>query len=282
MEPILRQIYEKRLANAKTPAQKVNAEKALVALSDLLKRVDGKRFNDLSASDRATILQAHAIVTGEDFTMKKWVVRDGKCVSDGPRFNTDGSMKAINFQSNGTWEKVFRMLDADGEPDDVRMAVIDRGLGSGAKVRSFFNNISDPYSPRHDITMDTHATSVIAGRRVAQESPEYDNISGGKSEGAFSGGYVAGTEAYRRIAQERGMDRPNAAQSETWVARKGINDYRKASGAPQTEAIRELLSDEKRRSKLSADAVRYFEKELAERDAWGRVDALAKQMGVEL
>jgi hypothetical protein len=160
--------------------------------------------------------------------------------------------------------------------------VISESLGAEAKVRSFFNNINDPDNPANDVTIDTHATSVVVGRRIVQLSPEYDVMSGGMAKGGdaiFHGTYPAAVEAYRLSAAKRGL-RPNRAQSQTWVLRKGLNDVIK--GNPTTASIREVLTDEKSRQKLSPEAIKYFEGELAIREAFEEMLTSAREAGYTL
>jgi hypothetical protein len=105
-------------------------------------------------------------------------------------------------------------------------------------------------------------------------------MAGGLSSGGdgLKGPYVAATEAYRMVADERGVV-PRAAQSQTWVAQKGINDY--VIGNPGTESIRSLLTDPKKSAKLPSDAKSYFENELRIRDAFGSMVDSARKAGYE-
>jgi hypothetical protein len=265
---ILKSILENQGATAVSDKQKSNNKAKLDDLDDLIARVDGKPFMTLSINDRARLMKAHAIAQGEDFGMHKWTLdKDGNAFKDGRRYTLGGEIKQINFQSEKTWQKIHAMVDLDkagGAPLDN---AISEALGAGAKVRSFNNNIGYPDSSARDVTIDTHATSVVVGRRVAQTSAEYTEMAGGMSTGGdgLKGPYVAATEAYRTVADERGIA-PRAAQSQTWVAQKGINDA--LGGNPTTESLRSTLADPKKSGTLSPEARSYLEGELAIREAW--------------
>lgn len=281
--PILKDILLNQVANSKTDRERASKQKKVDEVDDLLARVDGKRFNDLSLEDRARILKAHAAATGHDFSMGKWEVdAAGNPVMNGFRYNLDGSVKKIAFQQEDAWIKAFKILDAEAAGNPRMDLVISEALGAQAKVRSFFNNINDPDNPANDVTVDTHATSVVIGKRIAQESPEYDAMADGSAEGGegfYHGTYPAAVEAYRAEAESRGI-RPNRVQSQTWVVRKGLNDVIK--GNPETSTIRNLLGDEKKRSKLPPEAIKYFEEELAVREAFESLLTQAREAGFEL
>jgi hypothetical protein len=258
LEPLLKEIFAGQMKSGKTAQQKANTQAKIDDLPDLLKRIDGK------------ILKAHAMATGQSMNMKLWEVDDsGNAVANGYRYTLKGEPRGIAFQSERTWANVFDLIDSDrnglsGTPEYTRQVSVT--LGQQAKVRSFFNNIANPDSG-NDVTIDTHATSVVAGRRVAQKSPEYKTMAEGSSTDGdgFHGTYVAAAEAYREVAAQRGIA-ARAAQSQTWVAQKAINDA--LSGDPKTETLRTLLSNPKKRAKLPPEAVAYFENELRVREAF--------------
>lgn len=277
--PIIRSIFEAQLAAAKTDTQRRNSQKKLDEVDGLLARVDGKPFNSLSTEDRARLMKAHALASGEDFGRQKFSLdADGNIFVDGMRYTLGGEIQKINFQSEGTWNKIFKVLDNDATGGPALEISISEALGAGAKVRSFNNNIGSPQSEARDVTIDTHATSVIVGRRVAQTSAEYTEMAGGMSTGGdgLKGPYLAAVKAYRTVATERGI-MPRAAQSQTWVAQKSINDY--IGGSPTTESLRATLTDPVKRGKLSSEAARYLTEELRIRDEFGRMITGARKDG---
>lgn len=279
---IMKSIFEGQLKSAKTDVQRTNSQKKIDEIEGLIARTDGKPFNSLSVDDRARMMKAHAIAQGEDFGKQKWALdKDGNAFVDGSRYTLTGEVQKINFQSEGTWRKIFRLMDTDAAGGAAHEQALSEALGAGAKVRSFNNNIGSPSSKALDVTVDTHATSVVVGRRVAQTSPEYTAMAGGASGGGdgLKGPYLAAVEAYRAVSAERGI-MPRAGQSQTWVAQKGINDY--MDGSPTTESLRSTLANPKKVADLSPEARNYLTEELRIRDAWGSMVTRAREEGYEI
>lgn len=276
---ILRSIVEGQLSAAKTDAQRKNSQAKLDDIDGLIKRSDGVPFNDLSLKDRARLMKAHAMAQGEDFGKDKWSLNEaGEAYVDGKRFTLAGEVQKINFQSERTWEKIFKLMDSDAAGGAAHTQALSEALGAGAKVRSFNNNIGSPQSSARDVTVDTHATSVVVGHRVAQTSAEYTAMAGGASSAGdgLKGPYLAAVEAYRQVADQRGI-MPRAAQSQTWVAQKGINDY--IDGSPTTSSLRATLSNPKKAAALSPEARKYLQSELEIRDAFGKMVDGAREGG---
>lgn len=287
---VMKSIFEGQLSSAKSEKQKANSLAKIAEVDDMMKQADGKPFNSLSPELRARILKAHAIVTGESFEMQKWVMgKDGVAHVDGMRYTMSGDVRKINFQTENTWKKIFKLTDADAahkaDPSPEKAAqhsqALSEALGAGAKVRSFNNNIGSPNSDSRDATVDTHATSVVVGRRVSISSPEYSAMSGGASSGGdgLKGPYIAAVMAYRNTADGRGI-LPRQAQSETWMGQKGINDF--LDGSPATSQIRSVLSNPKKAAKLSPEAQKYWEEELRIRDSFGQMVTSAREAGYDI
>lgn len=287
---VMKSIFEGQLAAAKTDKQKANSLAKIAEVDAMMKKADGKPFNSLSVEDRARILKAHAIVTGESFEMQKWVMgRDGVAHVDGMRYTQSGEVRKINFQTENTWKKIFKLTDADAayqaDQSPAKAArhsqALSEALGAGAKVRSFNNNIGSPNSDSRDATVDTHATSVVVGRRVSISSPEYSAMSGGASSGGdgLKGPYIAAVMAYRNVGDARGI-LPRQTQSETWMGQKGINDY--LDGSPATSQIRSVLSNPKKLAKLPPAAQKYWEEELKIRESFGAMVTSAREAGYNI
>lgn len=278
---VLKKILEKQLKEKTTAESRANAQAKLDGLDALIARTDGIPFMSLTVKDRASLMKAHAMVQGEDFGMFKWSIdNEGNAFQEGRRYTLTGKVRDIQFQSESNWAKIFRMVDLDkagGLPFDNALS---EALGAGAKVRSFNNNIGYPESPLRDVTVDTHATSIVVGRRVSNQSPEYKAMSGGSGDDGdgLKGPYLAAVEAYRTVADERGIA-PRAGQSQTWVGQKGINDA--IAGSPTTESLREMLSDPKRVAKLSPEALAYHQAELVIREAWLDMATKAGMVGAQ-
>ena len=74
--------------------------------------------------------------------------------------NADGKKRTdTSWGTFNTIEKAVKVLESGGN-----MEIISRSLGNRFKVRSFNNNMLQPNSPRRDVTNDTHAAAVLAGR----------------------------------------------------------------------------------------------------------------------
>jgi hypothetical protein len=122
--------------------------------------------------------------------------------------------------------KIFEVLQAAFDGDEEKMLeLIDKNLGDGAKVRSFYNNMSDPNEADFaSITGDTHHAGVslaIPGNnsepwfKTAIFSPsDVDNRTVG---GPF--GYMLLKEATERFAERYGI-LPREAQSILWEAQR--------------------------------------------------------------
>jgi hypothetical protein len=122
--------------------------------------------------------------------------------------------------------KIFEVLQAAFDGDEEKMLeLIDKNLGDGAKVRSFYNNMSDPNEADFaSITGDTHHAGVslaIPGNnsepwfKTAIFSPsDVDNRTVG---GPF--GYMLLKEATERFAEKYGI-LPREAQSILWEAQR--------------------------------------------------------------
>jgi hypothetical protein len=152
-------------------------------------------------------------------------------------------------QGTSTYEKAFRLLDADKASKDMTTQEyvtthISGELGTDAKVRSFYNNIVDPADTRfQSLTADTHhfnAVSLIpAGGsfRITKENnpaPWKDRIIPKKgiesissmfatkaTTGGFSGGYWLAREAALRKAAEYGI-LPREMQSILWEQQRRL------------------------------------------------------------
>jgi hypothetical protein len=88
----------------------------------------------------------------------------------------------------------------------------------GQKVRSFYQNISNPNDP-HVVTVDRHAHDIAIGipfRGTAKAAEKAPNLGLGAK-----GRYEHFSEAYKAAAHELGVEHPHKVQATTWVTHRG-------------------------------------------------------------
>lgn len=127
--------------------------------------------------------------------------------------NADGKKRtATSWGHFGTIEKAVKILESDGD-----MEIISRSLGNGFKVRSFFNNLLQPNSPRRDVTNDTHAAGVLAGRTVGSTDPFPNLIMRRPAM------YTTSVHATNSVADETGVTGA-ALQAAVWKQQQNISN----------------------------------------------------------
>ena len=150
----------------------------------------------------------------------------------------DGERSGTSWADFKTIAKGVRAFESQGN-----MKKISGSLGGQHKVRSFYNNIIQPNTPKiispmgedpRDVTVDTHATGNIFARpSLAGKSPEVTDILGGapssKATG-MAGTYPLAASAFRSTADVHGLV-PNAVQSIVWDERRATNASMKQSQA---------------------------------------------------
>lgn len=134
----------------------------------------------------------------------------------------------------GSYEEIAKGVSIilDGSP-----ASISWNLGTGHKIRNFFNNISNP-AGSNSVTIDTQAVAAALLQPVGISSDIMKNVfSTGPSVGSlgFEGLSTIVAEAYRRAANANDV-RPHEMQSVTWTASRGLFEYaEKTAAAPKAE-----------------------------------------------
>jgi len=184
-------------------------------LYEALKLIEGKRLRDIDPDFKGHFVRfydavynpekGHRVVTPEgtliDFVMTQKGEKSGTAWNAFRDIN-----KAISILENSSREN------------------INEQLGEKHKVRSFYNNILDPYSPQGDVTIDTHAVAAALLRPLSGKSIEvlenFKDAGTSKNLGVF-GSYGVYAEAYRRLAEELGIQ-PRELQSITWEAVRGL------------------------------------------------------------
>jgi hypothetical protein len=173
--------------------------RTMPSLADL----EGKTFADLDPYVASAIMKTHAqqgigVFNGEDLGGKPLGVAD----------DITGKPQRVNFTNNTSGGRALRIIR--GEDPNLIL--------NGHKVRSFYNNLSDPTSDVGDVTVDSHAVSLALGRKVSSDSPEYKAFTGKPVNATIGlrGSYPLWADAYRRVAARNGM-RVQQLQSITWI-----------------------------------------------------------------
>jgi hypothetical protein len=105
------------------------------------------------------------------------------------------------------------------------LETVNLAMGEAHKVRNFYNNLLDPWSPHKDVTVDTHAgaAGLLSPLSGNDEMTTYILGQGGPGSNVTGvrGLYGLLADAHRVAAQERGLI-PRAAQSITWEGTRGL------------------------------------------------------------
>tara|TARA_R100000655_G_scaffold21217_4_gene43569 strand:- start:6737 stop:25636 length:18900 start_codon:yes stop_codon:yes gene_type:complete len=174
------------------------------------------------------------------------VIRPDGAILERPSLSEKGAPRSIAWGSYSTIEKAIKILNAD---QDNSIDVISNELGLMHKVRSFYNNISDPSSRAGHVTMDTHAVAALLLKPVSGNSIEVTQNFGGQGTASdsnlgISGLYPAFAEAYRSVSflndttKEEYLVRE--IQSITWEAVRMLFPSKWKSNKNNVRAIEEL------------------------------------------
>jgi hypothetical protein len=170
---------------------------------------DTKLVNVKDPQTRALLLRVISVRQhgGEPRSPYLRIDEDGKIVEDTAR----GTQKT-RYQSGENLAKAIAIY-LDPTPE-----TLDTQLGSGVKVRSFYNNIAYPDAPEGDVTIDTHAASALVGAPYAANTEPFKTIT--EKSSAEDGPYVKllMIEAFRIVAAENPQyyAHPREAQSVLW------------------------------------------------------------------
>ena len=169
---------------------------------------------------------------------------EGGAFSPELRVDSNGQMVPTGAVPRTRWQSADNIAKALAIMDDPSRANVDRQLGDGLKVRSFYNNIAYPDNnmwPGGDVTVDTHAASTLFGAPYGNRAEPFATIVGKST--VEDGEYikVAMVEAFRRFAAKHAddFDTPREAQSALWEI------WRSAaySNAGNNEALKQGLRD---------------------------------------
>lgn len=169
---------------------------------------------------------------------------EGGAFSPELRVDSNGQMVPTGAVPRTRWQSADNIAKALAIMDDPSRANVDRRLGDGLKVRSFYNNIAYPDNnmwPGGDVTVDTHAASTLFGAPYGNQAEPFATIVGKST--VEDGEYikVAMVEAFRRFTAKHAddFDTPREAQSALWEI------WRSAaySNAGNNEALKQGLRD---------------------------------------
>lgn len=163
----------------------------------------------------------------------------------------------LGFQTTGTganrkigWGTTATIEDAMSITRDGSMENINMRVGGAPKVRSFYNNIADPWDDK-SVTIDTHAIAAAYLRPFSGASKEVVYGMGG-GKGNLPTNNVTGlkgtnpiiAQAYFDLAGELGI-LPDRLQSVTWEAARGLfrpEQKRSTQGAKLAQETQNLWS----------------------------------------
>lgn len=209
-------------------------------------RLKGKTLGEVSGFDKAVWIRLYDEATNPG-EYQSWNA-DG---SSKGFAKTIGNEKAIVSWGNlKTIGRAVAILD-DGSKDNISFQ-----LGKGHKVRSFYNNIIEPMSPRGDVTVDTHSVAAGLMRPVSAYDVEVKhNFSGpGSSQTGVKGTYPLFADAYRTAAKELDIVYPNMLQSIVW--NKVRNLFSAEFKTPEVKSFIDGIWREYTDGKITADQAR--------------------------
>jgi DNA-binding transcriptional regulator YhcF (GntR family) len=174
---------------------------------------------ELKAS--ASAIQGKTINEVDDFVLKSIMLRAIDAAQNDPAtdsYSPDGehlgkTNSSVSWGSNAEIAKAIMVLS--GAPIEV--------ISQAPKVRSFYNNIVDPFNENPFVTIDTHATSAALMMPLnAGEAGRFGVFNGGEN--------IKNTvirEAYEEVAKEAGL-LPRELQSVLWeLQRTGLNNVQR-------------------------------------------------------
>lgn len=195
----------------------------------LIADVRGKRLDQLTRpDDKAMWIRTYD--EAHSSRMYHSITPEGEYA--GHIVNADGKPARAAWQATGAIADAVMAIESQGD-----RTIISYSMGEKHKVRNFYNNILDPFSPNGDVTVDTHAVgaawlqphssksvSVIHSLKSTPQAKHKPAGFVGATGSAITG--VQGTygiyaQAYRELAAELKIQ-PRELQSITWEAQRGL------------------------------------------------------------
>lgn len=179
--------------------------KSLHDMRDLEDKGAWIRVYDLT-HNRTPEQRGHYVITPEGSYQKMRLTKGGKPYDTVWSFPNDIAKAVGALEANGDVRKISKLM------------------GEKHKVRNFYNNILDPWSPARDITSDTHAVASGLLRALGLNAPEVlHNLGAAPTRKGLGlkGTYPIFADAYREAADLLGIS-PRELQSIDWEGGRGL------------------------------------------------------------
>lgn len=162
-------------------------------------------------------------------------------VPDVVTMGPDGHMAPTGKTKSTMWQTGENIAKALSIMDDPSRANVDIQLGDGVKVRSFYNNIRDPFDERNDVTIDTHAGSQAVGAPWAGNDEPFKTILGRNNTVDGPVVQLAMIQAFRQFAEAHPgeFDFPREAQSVLWELWRAAGEARTKDNKAAKAALRD-------------------------------------------
>jgi hypothetical protein len=237
---------QQKLDAATDPRERKEIEKAIAKKDEIIGRPAPEQpdLNMFKAGQRPSEgddLAAAYIIRASDPNPKLLQI---KVNPDGSYDDSQVVLTKSGGEAQGTWQSYSNIAKAVRIYRDPSPEVISEAMGDAHKIRTFFNNINNPFDPRNEGTIDTHSAGISLGVPLSINHPWI--ASGGKSimsapshvADGTKGTYSLMAEAHRRVAERNGL-LPRELQSITWEQWRRKHD-RTSRGKLSTAAKKEM------------------------------------------
>lgn len=219
---------------------------AMKKFKNVYKGLEGKTLGEL----KTTAEQAHWLrLYDEAHNPREYQTWNPDGTTSGLAKNQDGSPKSVSWSFQSLIENAIDTLK-DGSQENI-----SKTLGTGHKIRNFYNNQLAPDDPRF-LTIDTHAVNVGQLRPMSGKTVEVRDNFGGISNKSYGlkGTYALHDAGYRLAANELGVTIPSRLQSPTWVKIREVFPNRFKT--PENQAAVDAIWKDHTDGKITADQAR--------------------------
>jgi hypothetical protein len=172
----------------------------------------GQTWGKLNLNGQAKLLRA--VDETQNSSAYRIITPEGRRVGWARKKN--GARSSVTWGGYKTIENGISVLR------DGSVSNIENRLGTKHKVRSFFNNISNPWDA-DSVTIDTHAVGAALLEPLGASAPEVHAVMNGPSNAdtGITGMNPIYAEAYFRLAKELKI-LPRELQSVVWETQRGL------------------------------------------------------------